>query len=1264
MNQLQKRLGDLRRRLRRVVAFRGFSWTVAVLLLAIATVGVVDWRFHLPDLVRALVLTGTLAGASFLSYRLLFHPLTAAADDLSLALRIEGRFPQLNDALASAVQFLEQPDENEQLGSPALRGAAIKRALSAARSHDFKAVVDTRGLPAAGLSLFAAGGLALFLSLAFPQLAPTAFLRLTDPFGAHQWPRETQLEILAGSRVGRGEAFEIQARVHGLIPERATVQYQLEGLGFLEQTYEITRADDAAEGAFVARLEPSRVQQDFRFQVRANDAISSWYDVSVRPPPELVAYSGRASPQISIRPPAYTDLPAQKLPDGATSLEAIAGTEISLVAAVNRPIARAWLSYPPDRAPTMAVARPLSPLALPPLAGALMLAASSKDTWNAIPAHLSPDGRVLLLQFIARLSGNFVLHFEDDTGLENTRLIDLRVIGDPSPVVELHRPSRRQDTLEALPDGELNVQVKAEDPIFAIRSAYLEYRLSRNATTSDAPAGRLLLYDHETLGTTLPELLRAMSMSTAPALGPWRLRPQRLEISRRWSLKDVGSKEGHTLILQACADDFDDVAAGKKPGRSEQVEIHIVGRVALDISLNEAQSRVQQELLRLQKLQQDAIERVIPAESQARLNNGRLQPKQVDALVQAEQLQQQLKTRMGLEDEGIRAEIARILQTLRDNHLPPSGIHDRMEAVDRELDRLSRDSLPQIESLFAGALKHAEEQKPNLTSAGVKAPLAEARKQQEEVQKTLAELLKLLEPWSNSREIKGEAKSIFQEQRRLKEQVADLKNQIPVGSARESLRESERADLEKAAELQNMLAERAAQLVEKLGRVARERQTNDPEAAQQLREAADRGERFNTAGKMQEAAKSILQNQLASAERQQEDTIKAMDEILEALEDRREEELDRLVKKLKEAEGKLLDLSAQQDRLHEKVRQAKANPSSVTRAAELARLAREEEELQNKARELVRELNRLRAEDAERALGRASAAMQRAGRRLDNNDEAEEERNEIRDRLDDARVGLQQARESAENELAREKLAKLSDQIKGIKVRQESLTADFKRIHREVLQQKQWTRGLLSSMGFLADAQKSLGEETKQLSKDRLEGARVFAHLLDRAGEAMKDASAQMDENRERALDRIKQTPDKEEPALDLPREGAGADEVEQWQTAAVRRLDQLLAALKPDDADRRAPRGAGDTKRREATGNGKPGSDVTFPALGEVKALHALQQELYERTRRFFVQHDKSAVLSEKEKAELRAIQREQQEVADLFHEVTKPSKSEGEGK
>src|SRR5262249_33573020 len=154
--------------------------------------------------------------------------------------------------------------------------------------------------------------------------------------------------VTAPSRLARGEAFKIQARVHGVIPERARVHFHFKNAPSLEQDYEIQRADGSTEGTLTACLEAERVQRNFRFQVRANDAVSAWQEVAVLPPPQLVPLAGRPSPQIHLRFPDYTDLGAMDLPDGTGSIEAPAGTQVHLRAAVDRPVVRAWLEYPSE----------------------------------------------------------------------------------------------------------------------------------------------------------------------------------------------------------------------------------------------------------------------------------------------------------------------------------------------------------------------------------------------------------------------------------------------------------------------------------------------------------------------------------------------------------------------------------------------------------------------------------------------------------------------------------------------------------------------------------------------------------------------------------------------------------------------------------------------------------------------------------------------------------------------------------------------------
>src|SRR4051812_13198127 len=127
---LKQRLAALRRRLRFVATFRGAAWLAAVVLSVMLVAGALDWWLHLPALVRGVILTGLLTGAGLIVYRMLIRPLSQPADDLSLALRVEERFPSLNDALASTMQFLERGEANSPKGeSASLRRETVKRAV-------------------------------------------------------------------------------------------------------------------------------------------------------------------------------------------------------------------------------------------------------------------------------------------------------------------------------------------------------------------------------------------------------------------------------------------------------------------------------------------------------------------------------------------------------------------------------------------------------------------------------------------------------------------------------------------------------------------------------------------------------------------------------------------------------------------------------------------------------------------------------------------------------------------------------------------------------------------------------------------------------------------------------------------------------------------------------------------------------------------------------------------------------------------------------
>ncbi|HEY1861102.1 MAG TPA: hypothetical protein VGG61_12145, partial [Gemmataceae bacterium] len=474
---LHQRLTSLRRRLRFVVTFRGVSLLVALLCAATALSGLLDWHWHLPGLVRALLLVASLAGAGLIFYRSLYLPLAVKTDDLALALWVEEHYPGLNDGLASTVEFLEQGETYSD--SPGMRRLAVKQALRQAEGCDFNRVIDSRGLFLSSLSMLLLGAGAVTLALLFPDQAWTAVARLTNPFGDREWPRQTQLELLDGrTRIGQNEAFDVRGVVRGVIPDTATVLYRLDNRNQAEQVSEIKRSEEGTSGAFTTRLEPGRAKKSFSYQVRANDAASDWRTVTVVPPPTLTPLDGRASPQVTLQFPAYSCQSVQQLPPGMGNIEAVLGTRVTLRAAADRPLRAAWIEYAPQM-PLTVTAACLAPLSSRQLLGHFAAVFAREGVCGPVPARLEEDRQVFKIEFLPWVSGTYILHFEDESGLSGRREFELRVLPDPAPSVRLERPSPSRESLSMLPGADFTLEVFINDPIFAVRSAYLEYRCNK-----------------------------------------------------------------------------------------------------------------------------------------------------------------------------------------------------------------------------------------------------------------------------------------------------------------------------------------------------------------------------------------------------------------------------------------------------------------------------------------------------------------------------------------------------------------------------------------------------------------------------------------------------------------------------------------------------------------------------------------------------------------------------------------------------------------
>ena len=514
------------------------------------------------------------------------------------------------------------------------------------------------------------------------------------------------------------------------------------------------------------------------------------------------------------------------------------------------------------------------------------------------------------------------------------------------------------------------------------------------------------------------------------------------------------------------------------------------------------------------------------------------------------------------------------------------------------------------------------------------------------MENTLNELLKLLEPWGSINEVKGEARSILRDQGRVHEATQELKNQL-LGKESPALTPEQQAKLARAAEIQKKLEERTNHLLGKMERVGQARQEKDADTAAALQEAARQGREKGVTGNMKNAADDLRKNQLGKAGREQQAGMKTLEQMVRKLEDRREAELDQLRKKLKDVQEQMADLAGRQGELHKKIKEASQLTDPKERETQLRALARQQEELRKEAQEMLREVTRLRAEQAGQALNNAQGQMEQAAQQLERGQDPEEPQEETLDRLNEAQRRVEQARKEVEEELAREKLAKVADQIKLLKARQDRARADFDDMQKAVARKMVWDRVQRNALLNQADIQKGLGQETKDLAEGPLAGARVFARLLARAAAAMSQAAVRMGEHADKAAEN--------------PEIPADDPEVRRLQSEADRRLEQLLNALKPEQGLTARPGRQGGNPG-DAGSKGGSGDDI--PPLAEFKAVQALQQEVNEDTERFSKRHPDLGQLDPQELKELQSIRDRQQEVADLLDQLSARDAPEGENK
>lgn len=1216
---LDNRLASVRRRVRQVLLTYGASWLAAVLVGSVMLACFGDWLIHFDDpAVRLIFGLGIIAGAAWAIRLHILGPLKVALSDVDLALRIEDRYPGFHDSLASSVQFVRSGSD-PRLGSPALQQIVVERTLDRLDGLDCSDVIDVREvrrIAAVALAVCLTG--ALLAGLHRTQTS-IALRRLVFPFSAPAWPKQTNLRFLNSElvpikfnpqeplHIARGDTLKLMAEnTSGRLPSRVALEYRLADRKVVSEVMRPTTINDArGQRREVALGQLLAVKGEIEFRaVGGDDEQMPWFRLVAVPPPVVEKL------QVTLTPPAYTRREPERLPEGIGHVQGLVGTRVEIAALASKAVKGATLRV--------------------------------KDQERR-RAQFGADGRALRASFVISDAGihSWWLELKDIQGFEDSEptRYEVRGIQDFEPEIYIDLPA---SDMQVTPEAVVRVRTSARDDL--------------------GLKNMLLLYKVETASVGEPEGLIPLFSGAD--------RPLSYTAEHLWKIADLHAAPGARIVFHTEAtDDFDlsaEFPAGKAPpphiGRSVMRTLTIISREDKAQEIAQRQDGLLSDLERAFKLQQQAHDQVDDLVAQLK-NADKFRPEDLDTLKRTELGQRDVTSQLINPATGLEKRARDLFDELRNNQINDPETERRLKRIADELDRIGQDHLRPIEeeltqarkllqSSYGGAksASDAPSGPPKAKSAAKPESAAEkpagrpkksdkpdprpegALRQvagnQAAVLESLGEMLQDLSQWRGEHDAARELSDLVRAQSELNQRAAELAKET-LTKPSESLSPQEHADLAKLAERQKKQAEQLEQLEAKMQGTVESLSNENPAAAAALKDAVEQSRQEAIAGSMRDAAGQIGENRMGQAARSQQEILQKLRDLENTLRHNRESDTEMLVKKLKQAENELQKLHDRQAELIKKQKEAEKISDPEERRRELEQLRKEQQTLKEDTLRMARQLARLEARSSQASSERAASRMQEAEENLEEGDQssAARQEQEALDDLEQAQRELARARRAEEENLAREQLARVADELAGMSARQKEAIEETRRLDKLHSEAGKWSRAQLVSLNDHARVQRALAEETERIA-EKLAGVDVFAQALKGAVRNMRFSADQLAQRN-----------------TGLPTQKA--------QEAASQRLSDLVESLKQDEPDGQEQQAQDQQGGGSGGDQGNPPTDG-IPTLAQVKMLIALQRELFARTAELEKLRGKDGRLPPAAQNELELLAREQGELADLVRNLS----------
>ncbi|MGY8641975.1 MAG: hypothetical protein ACKVJU_12880, partial [Verrucomicrobiales bacterium] len=336
----------------------------------------------------------------------LVRPLSRKITMTNIARILEVRHPELQERISTAVELMSSEDPDSMKGSEELIAAVVDSAVIDVEKVDpkteFKPAKATKFMTVAAVGVL----MIAMVMLIWPKQGWTLLTRALAPYLDIGNAYADTLVVEPGDlRVAVGEPVTIQMTVKHKRLNRAEIRRTLpDGTESVERMTLMGQTEDG-EKRFSVTF-PS-IADSFEYRVRAGSAVSEFYDVTAVPPPVVEGLTVR------YEFPDYTQLDAVEGPSDTGEIRALAHTEVTISADLNKPITDAKLMVNDSQS-----------MGDPTIVG-------NKVLWKF---PLKP-----------RMNGTWRLDLTDDDGFKNAPSnYSIQALPDKSPRVVIESPQARE----------------------------------------------------------------------------------------------------------------------------------------------------------------------------------------------------------------------------------------------------------------------------------------------------------------------------------------------------------------------------------------------------------------------------------------------------------------------------------------------------------------------------------------------------------------------------------------------------------------------------------------------------------------------------------------------------------------------------------------------------------------------------------------------------------------------------------------------------